>query len=94
MEYTFISMRHISIQINLPFTFPTDQEFHPSKEDQKTAIGDVLNPTIISDDPSLMFTTKETPKHPSNEEHSDDVMFNDDNTSVGAILILTSFKSL
>lgn len=41
-----------------------------------------------------MFTSEETPKPLSDEEHSNDVMFYEDNTSVGAIPILTSIKSL
>lgn len=98
VEYTCIFMRHRSIQSNLPFYIPTDketdQEFTSSKPAQTTALGDVPGPTTISDDPPPKFTNEETPKPPSNEEHPDDIMFYEDSTSVGAILILTIFKSL
>lgn len=86
-----------ALQSRLLFTFPSDeqidQEFHPSKEALHATIGDFPNPTIFSDDHPPMFTRDETPKPPSDEEHSDDKMFDDDNTYVGAIPILTSSKT-
>ncbi|CAI9292312.1 unnamed protein product [Lactuca saligna] len=90
-------MRHRAIQSNLSFTFPTDaktdQEFTSSKQAKQTATGDVPDPIIVSNDPPLKFLSEETPK-PPDEEQYEDVMFDDDRTSVGAIPILTTFKSL
>ena len=68
--------------------------FHPYKEAQQTAIGDVPDPTIISDDPPPTFTSEETPKPTFDKDHLDNLMINDDNTSVGVIPILTFFKTL
>lgn len=41
-----------------------------------------------------MFTSEESTKLPTDEEILDDVMFEDDNTTIGAILILKPFSML
>lgn len=91
-------MRHRAIRSNLPFTFQTnaetDKEFTSSIQAQQAAIGDVPDPKIVSDDHPPTFTSEETPKPPSDKEHSNDLLFDDDNASMGAIPILTTFKSL
>ncbi|CAI9268547.1 unnamed protein product [Lactuca saligna] len=99
VEYTFISMRQRALRSRLPFTFPSDDEtdhtFNPFKEAQKiTSTGDVPNSTNVSDDPPPKFKNEEAPKPPTNYDLSDEVMFEDDNTIVGAILIPTAFNIL
>ncbi|CAI9276457.1 unnamed protein product [Lactuca saligna] len=98
VAYTIISMCQRVLQIHLPFTFPSDEEtgqvFHLSEGAHETTTGDIPDPTIVSDDPQMMFTSDETPNPPSHEDHSDDVMFDNDTTYVGAFLILTYFKML
>ncbi|CAI9280115.1 unnamed protein product [Lactuca saligna] len=82
----------------LPFTFPSDKEtdhvFNLSEEAQKTIIGDVPDFTNVSDDPPPTFTSGESPKPPTDEELLDDLIFEDKNKSIGAIVILPSFNML
>ncbi|CAI9284994.1 unnamed protein product [Lactuca saligna] len=56
--------------------------------------GDVPDPTYVSNDPRPTFTSKNDRKRPTDEDVSDDVMFEDDNTIVGVTPILTSFNML
>lgn len=88
-----------AIQSSIPLTFPynmeIDQFFQPILEIHKaTTMRDVPDTKIVSDDPLPTFTSEDAPKTPSDEEHSNNVMFDDDSTTVGAILILTPFKTL
>lgn len=98
VEYTIIYMCQRGLWSRLPFTFPSDEEtdqvFNPSKEAQKTSIGDVTESTNVSNDSPHMFTSEIPPTDPTDDDLSDEDMFEDDNTTVGAISIPLAFHSL
>lgn len=91
-------MRYRAIQSNLSFSFPsdaeTDQEFTTVEQAQQLPTGEVPNSTIVSNDPPPKSPREEAFKPPSDEEHSSEFMLDDDNTYVGALPILTTFKTL
>ena len=88
VESTLISMRNRFIWSNHPFFSPTDDV-----TDQEFATGEVHQTTIISDDPPRSPHHDACQPH-SEEEHSIEFMFDDDNVSIGFHLLFSSFHSL
>ncbi|CAI9265625.1 unnamed protein product [Lactuca saligna] len=92
-------MRQRALRSRLPFTFTsdkeTDQALKPFDEAQNiTSPGDVPDSTNVSDDPPPNFTCKEALNHPIDDDLSNEVMFEDNNTKIIAISIPSSFNFL
>lgn len=90
-------MRKRSIQSNMVFIAPTDeqidQEFTSSNPSQSIVIGEARDTTIfLNDSPKSPHVNALQP--PSDEKHLTKFMFDDDIASVGALPLFSTFKTL
>lgn len=107
VEFMLISMRQQALRSRIPFTFPsteeTNQELQPFIDSiKKTLSEDIPTPVnavnfspqnFVDDNPSNLSSV-EDPKPNSEDDLSDEIMFEEDNPIVGAILIPSTFNLL